>query len=88
MPSHDARVHQAWAVVGAIAAASVFALTALPALAQSQTELERAYQTIASKTFVDLTHSFGPDTPVRSGFGQAKFSPGGIDTGALRDEVV
>ena len=75
MPSHDARVHQAWAVVGAIAAASVFALTALPALAQSQTELERAYQTIASKTFVDLTLSFGPDTPVWSGFGQAKFSP-------------
>jgi kynurenine formamidase len=75
MPSHDARVHQAWAVVAAIAAASVFALTALPALAQSQTELERAYQTIASKTFVDLTHSFGPDTPVWSGFGQAKFSP-------------
>ena len=75
MPSHDARVHQAWAVAAAIAAASVFALTALPALAQSQTELERAYQTIASKTFVDLTHSFGPDTPVWSGFGQAKFSP-------------
>jgi kynurenine formamidase len=41
----------------------------------SQTDLARAYQTIASKTFVDLTHSFGPDTPVWSGFGQAKFSP-------------
>src|SRR5262249_54568723 len=76
MPSrHEARVHEAWAAAAAIAATSVFALTALPALAQSQTELERAYQTIASKTFVDLTHSFGPDTPVWSGFGQAKFSP-------------
>ena len=76
MPSrHEARVHEAWAAAAAIAAVSVFALGALPALAQSQTDLERAYQTIASKTFVDLTHSFGPDTPVWSGFGQAKFSP-------------
>jgi kynurenine formamidase len=74
---------------GAIAAAclltaslsSVSLLSALPAAAQSQTEaqsqtdLARAYRTITSKTFVDLTHSFGPDTPVWSGFGQAKFSP-------------
>jgi kynurenine formamidase len=59
----------------AIAAACFVALTAVPAAAQSQTDLERAYRTIASKTFVDLTHSFGPDTPVWSGFGQAKFSP-------------
>ncbi len=76
MPSrHEALVHQAWAVAAAIAAASALALTALPAPAQSQTDLERAYLTIASKTFVDLTHRFGPDTPVWSGFGQAKFSP-------------
>jgi kynurenine formamidase len=74
---------------GAIAAACLLSasllpaclLSAVPAAAQSQTEaqsqkdLERAYRTIASKTFVDLTHSFGPDTPVWSGFGQAKFSP-------------
>ena len=64
----------------AIAAACLFTLSAQPAAAQSQTDLSqtdlaRAYQTIASKTFVDLTHSFGPDTPVWSGFGQAKFSP-------------
>ena len=73
----------AWA--GATAAACLFTLSTLPAAAQSQTDLSqtdlsqtdlaRAYQTIASKTFVDLTHSFGPDTPVWSGFGQAKFSP-------------
>ena len=70
----------AWAGAAAIAAACLFTLSTLPAAAQSptdlsQTDLARAYQTIASKTFVDLTHSFGPDTPVWSGFGQAKFSP-------------
>ena len=46
---------------------------AAPALAQS--DLARAYRIIAAKTFVDLTHSFGPETPVWSGFGLAKFSP-------------
>ena len=64
-----------WAGAAAIAATCLFTLSALPAAAQSQTDLARAYRTIASKTFVDLTHSFGPDTPVWSGFGQAKFSP-------------
>ena len=34
-----------------------------------------AYKVLAGKQFVDLTHSFGPDTPVWSGFGQAKLSP-------------
>lgn len=43
--------------------------------ASAQSDLARAYRVIASKTFVDLTHSFGPDTPVWSGFGQARFSP-------------
>jgi kynurenine formamidase len=37
--------------------------------------LERAYRTLASKTFVDLTHTFGPDTPVWSGFPQAVMTP-------------
>ncbi len=64
-----------WAGAAAIAATCLFTLSALPAAAQSQTDLAQAYRTIASKTFVDLTHSFGPDTPVWSGFGQAKFSP-------------
>src|SRR5581483_2412393 len=41
----------------------------------AQSDLARAYRVIASKQFVDLTHSFGPGTPVWSGFGQAKFSP-------------
>jgi kynurenine formamidase len=42
--------------------------------AQAQSDLDRAYQVLSSKTFVDLTHSFGPETPVWSGFGQAKMS--------------
>ena len=46
-----------------------------PTLAHAQSDLARAYRIIAGKQFVDLTHSFGPDTPVWSGFGQAKFSP-------------
>jgi kynurenine formamidase len=64
------------AAAAAITGACLLTLAAaLPVAAQSQTDLERAYRTIASKTFVDLTHSFGPGTPVWSGFGQAKFSP-------------
>jgi kynurenine formamidase len=58
--------------LAAVACLSVFALEA-PAGAQS--DLDRAFRTIESKKFVDLTHSFGPDTPVWAGFGQAKFSP-------------
>jgi kynurenine formamidase len=49
------------------------ALCALPA--QAQSDLARAYRIIAGKQFVDLTHSFGPDSPVWSGFGQAKMTP-------------
>src|SRR6185503_2136334 len=43
--------------------------------AEARSALDRAYQVIAQKQFVDLTHSFGPETPVWSGFGQAKFTP-------------
>lgn len=52
---------------------SLCAGVAAPAVAQS--DLARAYRILAAKKFVDLTHSFGPDTPVWSGFGQAKMSP-------------
>jgi kynurenine formamidase len=38
-------------------------------------DLDRAYRTIAAKRVVDLTHSFGADTPVWSGFGQARMTP-------------
>jgi kynurenine formamidase len=44
----------------------------LPVSAQS---LATAYRIIAGKRLVDLTHSFGPDTPVWSGFGQARMTP-------------
>src|SRR5262245_60609803 len=43
--------------------------------AHAASDLDRAYRTIAGKKFVDLTHSFAPDTPVWSGFGQAKMTP-------------
>jgi len=36
--------------------------------------LADAYRIVASKQFVDLTHSFGPLTPVWKGFGPATFS--------------
>jgi len=55
-------------LVGVIAFAAV-----QPARAAS--DLDRAYRIISGKRFVDLTHSFGPDTPVWSGFGQAKMTP-------------
>jgi kynurenine formamidase len=45
--------------------------------AQAQSDLDRAYRIISKKKFVDLTHSFGPETPVWSGFGQAKMSAAG-----------
>ncbi len=43
------------------------ALAAAPSPAPGLTAL---YQTLASKTFVDLTHTFGPATPHWKGFGE------------------
>jgi kynurenine formamidase len=63
-----------------VRAALFFALAqTLPsaALAQAASQansLAEAYRIIASKQFVDLTHSFGPLTPVWKGFGPATFS--------------
>ena len=37
--------------------------------------LADAYRIIASKRFVDLTHTFSPTTPVWKGFGPATFAP-------------
>jgi kynurenine formamidase len=53
-------------------ALSLALLAAAPA--RTESDLARAYLVISGKQFVDLTHSFGPTTPVWSGFGQAKFS--------------
>jgi kynurenine formamidase len=46
----------------------------LAAPARAETDLDHAYRVIAAKQFVDLTHVFGPETPVWAGFGHAKFS--------------
>jgi kynurenine formamidase len=53
--------------------AGAIAICMAPARAES--DLARAWRIIAGKQYVDLTHSFGPDSPVWSGFGQAKFTP-------------
>ena len=54
---------------------TICALVNLSVTARAASDLERAYRIIAGKQLVDLTHSFGPQTPVWAGFGQAKFSP-------------
>jgi kynurenine formamidase len=51
------------------------AVLAVPiAGARAEGSLADAYAIIAGKRFVDLTHAFGPETPVWAGFGQAIFS--------------
>lgn len=60
-----------WSAVIALVAIGL----AVPRSACAETPLDRAYRIITSKKFVDLTHSFGPETPVWSGFGQAKMTP-------------
>ncbi|MGC2492334.1 cyclase family protein [Candidatus Binatus sp.] len=54
---------------------SVAFILGAPAIVSAQARsLADAYQIIASKQFVDLTHSFSPLTPVWKGFGPATFS--------------
>jgi kynurenine formamidase len=71
--SHAARRMNAAAKRISVSSAVFLAALVLPS--RAQTSLDEAYHVIASKTFVDLTHAFGPDTPVWSGFGQARMSP-------------
>ncbi len=59
----------------ALALIASFVALAPVAPAHAAGDLARAYKIIESKQFVDLTHSFGPTTPVWSGFGQAVFTP-------------
>jgi kynurenine formamidase len=59
-------------VIVLLAVASGIAFCSVPGAAG---DLDRAYRTIAAKKFVDLTHSFAADTPVWSGFGQARMTP-------------
>jgi kynurenine formamidase len=48
---------------------------ALPAPAYAAGDLDSVLRIIDGRRWVDLTHSFGPDTPVWSGFGQARMTP-------------
>jgi kynurenine formamidase len=64
----------AFVALAATVAAALAVLAGAPAQAATS-DLERAYKIIASKRFVDLTHRFGPTTPVWEGFGQAIFTP-------------
>lgn len=58
-------------VLASLFVAGAMVAVAPVASAQNDTSLATAYKIIASKTLVDLTHSFSPTTPVWSGFGQA-----------------
>jgi kynurenine formamidase len=57
-----------------LAALAALAALAWGSAAQAADSLEDAYRILHSHKFVDLTHSFAPDTPVWSGFGQASFA--------------
>src|SRR5271169_400007 len=59
---------------GVLVLIAAFCLFAAIGSAARANDLDLAYRIIASKKMVDLTHAFGPETPVWSGFGQAKFS--------------
>ena len=55
-------------------AVSFAAPWSLPVSAGTSTSLSDAYKIIAGKQMVDLSHTFGVNTPVWSGFGQAIIS--------------
>jgi kynurenine formamidase len=60
---------------GLMLVVSIAAIVSTAPIARAQGgSLAEAYRIISSKRFVDLTHSFGPLTPVWKGFGQATFS--------------
>ena len=56
------------AILAAVAMAAAAALRA----AESQADLNAIYTTLSTKRFVDLTHTFGVDTPHWKGFGEMK----------------
>ena len=70
----------------ALPLAVAFALIALSVPARADSDLMRAYKIIEGKKFVDLTHSFSPETPVWSGFGQAVFTPAYENAPHLHDQ--
>jgi hypothetical protein len=58
--------------VAALAALAAALPTFLPAVARAdaQPDLLNIYTTLSSKRFIDLTHTFGVDTPHWKGFGE------------------
>ncbi len=68
-------------IVPSIAAATIAALLLLAGAAGAQEarppqpSLAEALAVLQAHPKVDLTHTFGPKTPVWSGFGQARFTP-------------
>src|SRR5262245_37592259 len=56
-------------VVGVVAAIAAYLTLSMPVNAAGG--LVDASRIIAGKRFIDLTHSFRPESPVWSGFGQA-----------------
>lgn len=66
------RTSAVFAVALALLATAATARAEPPTPASS---LAQAYAVLAAHRKVDLTHAFGPRTPVWSGFGQAKMTP-------------
>src|SRR3977135_4393296 len=59
--------------VAALAALAAALPTFVPvARADTQPDLINIYTTLSSKRFIDLTHTFGVDTPHLKGFGEMK----------------
>src|SRR5438046_10437285 len=58
--------------VGAEAAAPAAHTARHGPTARPKSDLMGVYATLATKRFVDLTHSFGPDTPHWKGFGEMR----------------
>lgn len=63
--------------IALLAGAAAIGVPAVPGAREAAvaTSLDRAFRILSGKAFVDLTHSFGPETPVWSGFGQAIMTP-------------
>ncbi len=63
------------ALTGATAAAETASPPPAAPASAAKPSLAAAYAVLAAHPKVDLTHAFGPATPVWSGFGQAKMTP-------------
>jgi kynurenine formamidase len=77
MPFSSVRRRTAIALIAGIAGIAGFGALGVSGAGEAVAagSLDRAFRILAGKTFVDLTHSFGPDTPVWAGFGQAAMTP-------------